>query len=121
MTMCMTCGGRQAPSRGDVPCRCGRFAKPIYDRGHRDGFDAAVCLFWQGVCEADALDFDTQAARHEHEGRTVRAYRARVGKSDEDAVIWDERTARAKARAAELRAWASGVLSRPLFEVRKTR
>ena len=76
----------------------------------------AIRLFWQGVCEQDAMGFDDQAARCEYEARMCRAHRPSNDRHEADAVIWDERAAKSRARAAELRAWASGKESKPIYE-----
>ena len=85
------------------------------------GFDAAIRLFWQGVCEADALDFDAQASRCDLETHNARALRPPSQHFEETAVTYERRATRSRARAAELRAWASGALSAPTFDERRTR
>lgn len=118
--MCMTCGGRQSPYFDSLPCKCGR-AKPVYERGYRDGFADCVRRFWQGVCEQDALGFDNQASRCDLEARNARALRPPSHLSEETAVTYERRATRSRARAAELRAWAAGALSTPIFDERRVR
>ncbi|MCH9837461.1 hypothetical protein K0U83_17490 [bacterium] len=45
---CSACLARDVPAG---PCdSCGCHASDPYRRGHRDGFEAALTLFWQDVC-----------------------------------------------------------------------
>ena len=60
------------------------------------------------------MGFDRQARDCDTEARNLRSIRIQKPEYEETAALYDTRATRSRARAAELRAWASGVLSKPI-------
>lgn len=96
------------PDRGTLCERCSWSGALAY----------VVRLFWQGVCEQDAAGFDEQATRCDTDARNLRSIRAQKPEYEKAAALHDWRATKSRARAAELRAWASGVMSKPICDVR---
>lgn len=88
-------------------------ARAEFDRGWRLAMTYAVRLFWQGVCEQDAIGFDLRV-----EECVLKIHMlTRPNNAHAEAIaMWSARAERCRARAAQYREWADGKESKPLYE-----